>query len=72
MPLLPGICHESSVFYSGHVSGEHLSFDRRNRSDSAILDTGESDELIHRLKDLDPPPIKMILLTHPVSTMQGL
>ena len=33
--------------------------------DSAILDTGESDELIHRLKDLDPPPnIKMILLTH--------
>lgn len=33
--------------------------------DSAIVDTGESDELVHRLKALDPAPnIKMILLTH--------
>mgnify|MGYP002883548946 CR=1 FL=1 len=33
--------------------------------ESAIVDTGESDELVHKLKALDPAPnIKMILLTH--------
>lgn len=32
---------------------------------SAIVDTGESDELVRRLKALDPAPdIRMILLTH--------
>lgn len=32
---------------------------------SAIIDTGESEELLARLQALDPPPdIKMILLTH--------
>lgn len=32
---------------------------------SAILDTGESDELVRRLKAIQPPPdIRMILLTH--------
>ena len=32
---------------------------------AAIVDTGETDELVHRLKALTPPPsIQMILLTH--------
>jgi glyoxylase-like metal-dependent hydrolase (beta-lactamase superfamily II) len=32
---------------------------------SAIVDTGETEELVHRLKALDPAPdIQMILLTH--------
>lgn len=32
---------------------------------SAVIDTGESDELVRRLQALDPPPdIQMILLTH--------
>ena len=32
---------------------------------SAIIDTGETDELVRRLKRLDPPPnVQMILLTH--------
>ena len=32
---------------------------------SAIIDTGESDELVKRIKALDPPPdIQKILLTH--------
>lgn len=32
---------------------------------SAIIDTGETDELVHRIKALDPQPdLRMILLTH--------
>ena len=33
--------------------------------DSAIVDTGETDELVHRIKALDSQPdLQMILLTH--------